>query len=282
MLIGLVCALVAALAYGSASILQADGIHRAGGESLTALIHQPLYLIGLGLDGVGFVGAVVALQFLPLFLVQAVVAASVGVTAVIAALRGARLGRAGWIALAAAAVGLVLLALSADSEDGNQLPLLWRWVLLASTVPVAALFVIGPRLRPGLAAPALAFGAGLGFSVVAIASRSLEFPHPLWRLLLDPGFWAVLAGGLVAIGLFALALQAGSVTSVSAITFTTETVVPAAIGLGFLGDGVRSGYWPVALAGFVLAVGGAVALARFAEGPPQPDVVSDAVPAAQP
>ena len=282
MLIGLVCALLAALAYGSASILQADGIHRAGGESLTALIHQPLYLIGLGLDGVGFVGAVVALQFLPLFLVQAVVAASVGVTAVIAAMRGARLGRAGWIALAAAAVGLVLLALSADSEEGNQLPLLWRWVLLLSAFPVAALFVIGPRLWSGLAAPVLSFGAGLGFSVVAIAARSLEFPHPWWRLLRDPGFWAVLAGGGVAIGLFALALQAGSVTSVSAITFTTETVVPAAIGLGFLGDGVRAGYWPVAVAGFVLAVGGAVALARFAEGPPQPDAVPVAVPAAQP
>lgn len=273
MWVGLLCALAAALAYGSASVLQAVGIRRAGASGgsasdLADLRHQPLYFIGLGLDGVGFVGMVVALQFLPLFLVQSVVAASVGVTAVIAAVMGTKLGRSGWLALAAAGVGLILLSLSASSENGSQLSLTWRWVLLGAAAPIALLAVLAPKLGPRVAAPMLAFGAGLGFTVVAIASRSLEFPHPIYKILLDPSFWAVIASGAIAVALFALALQAGSVTTVSAITFTTETVIPAAVGLAFLGDAVRAGFWPVAGAGFLLAVGGAIALARFAEGAP--------------
>ncbi len=273
MIVGLLCALGAAVAYGAASILQSVGISKAGASggsagALAQLRSQPLYFLGLGLDGVGFVGVVVALQFLPLFLVQSVVAASVGVTAVIAALLGTRLGHSGWIALAAAGVGLVLLSVSAASEDGQQLPIGWRWVLLAAAAPIGALALVGGKLPARLRAPLLALAAGLGFSVVAIASRSLNFPHPIWKLITDPGFWAVLAAGGVAVALFALALQAGSVTTVSAITFTTETVLPAGVGLAFLGDSVRSGFVPVAAAGFLLAVLGAIALARFAEGRP--------------
>ncbi len=90
MLTGLFCAVAAALAYGSASVLQSIGIRRAGAKGvgasgLAGLKGQPLYFIGLALDGAGFFAMVVALQFLPLFLVQAVVAASVGVIAGIAA-----------------------------------------------------------------------------------------------------------------------------------------------------------------------------------------------------
>ena len=274
MIVGLLCALGAALAYGAASILQSVGIGRAGASgggagALAQLRTQPLYFLGLGLDGVGFVGVVVALQFLPLFLVQSVVAASVGVTAAIAALMGTRLGRPGWIALAAAGFGLVLLSLSAASEDGQELPIGWRWVLLVSAAPIGALALVGEKLPARLRAPVLAFAAGLGFSVVAIASRSLSFPHPVFKLAADPGFWAVLAGGGVAVALFAMALQAGSVTTVSAITFTIETVLPAGIGLAFLGDSVRDGFSPVAAVGFLLAVLGAIALARFAEGLPE-------------
>jgi hypothetical protein len=39
-----------------------------------------------------------------------------------------------------------------------------------------------------------------------------------------------------------------------------QTFVPAAIGIAFLGDGVRDGWWPAIAAGLVLGVGGAVAL----------------------
>ena len=61
----------------------------------SGIVTQLPYLAGLALDGLGFVGNVVALRQLPLFLVEAIVAGSVGVTAVIAALRGRGSGP-GW------------------------------------------------------------------------------------------------------------------------------------------------------------------------------------------
>ena len=273
MLVGLLCAIGTALAYGVGSVLESVAIRRAGAaggsaSELVALRTQPLYFLGLGLDGVGFLLTVAALQYLPLFLVQAVVAASVGVTALVAAMLGVRLGRAGWIALAAAGVGLVLLALSAAAENGTQLSLGWRWVLLAMALPLGALMFVGPRLPVRAGSMVLAVGAGLEFSVVAVASRSLEFPDPLWKLVQDPGAWVILVAGGIAIVMFAMALQIGNLTTVSAVTFTTETVLPAAIGLAFLGDSVRSGWTLAAVVGFALAVGGAIALARFAEGVP--------------
>ena len=58
------------------------------------------YLLGLAADTMAFAGNVLALQRLPLFLVQSIVAGSVGVTAVIASLRGARLSWKDWTSLA--------------------------------------------------------------------------------------------------------------------------------------------------------------------------------------
>jgi hypothetical protein len=48
-----------------------------------------------------------------------------------------------------------------------------------------------------------------------------------------------------------------------------ETVVPAAIGLAFLGDTTRPGYGPIAAVGFILIVAGTLTLAmhEMAEGP---------------
>jgi hypothetical protein len=61
--------------------------------------------------------------------------------------------------------------------------------------------------------------------------------------------------------LFTTALQRGSVTSATAVMFAVETVVPAGIGLVFLGDATRPGFAVVAALGFVLTIAGTLALA---------------------
>jgi hypothetical protein len=70
--------------------------------------------------------------------------------------------------------------------------------------------------------------------------------------------------GVLALAAFGLALQRGSVTVVAAITFSIETVVPAAVGLIWLGDQVREGLVWLTVLGFVFTLGGSVRLARFA------------------
>ena len=109
--------------------------------------------------------------------------------------------------------------------------------------------------------PALAVLAGLAFTVVAVAARSLSVPSPLWHALADPGLWAILAHGALGMLLFTTALQRGSLTTAVAVTFAVETVVPASIGLAFLGDATRPGYAPIAAVGFVFTIAGTLALA---------------------
>ncbi len=267
MVLGLACALFAALAYGLASVLQGVAARRAeSGPGLdprlmVRLARSGPYVSGVVLDLAAFVASLVALRTLPLFLVQSVIASSVGVTAVIAGLMGVRLRSREIASLIVLGAGLLLLAVSAQPERGTSLSLGLRWGLLASVVVLAAAAVVVARLAGRSSAPALAILAGLAFTVVAVAARSLTVPSPLWRGLADPGLWAILVHGGLGMLLFATALQRGSVTTATALAFAVETVVPAGLGLRFLGDATRPGFAETAAVGFVLTIAGTLALA---------------------
>ena len=268
MVLGLTFAILASLGSGIGSAVEAFGVRRAAASGkrpgdLGPLLHQPIYFAGLTVDLLGFVFSVIALQLLPLFLVQAIVASSVGVTAVIVAISGRPLGRPAWVALCASLGGLVLLAVSSQPHDGGTLAVGWQWLLLGMCLPLAGLGAFAMRLKGTWSAVLLAFAAGLSFACVAVSARCLDLPEPAWRVLLEPTIWSIVVNGILGTVLFALALQRGKVTVVAAVSFTTNTVLPAAIGILFLGDHVRSGYMAVATAGFLIAVSGAIALAQF-------------------
>ena len=236
MLLGLLFAVLASVGSGVGSAVEAFGIRRAaargtGRDSLGPLLREPVYFAGLAIDLLGFVFMVIALQVLPLFLVQAVVACSVGVTALIVAATGRPLGRPGWIALGASVCGLILLGISSQASDAPPLAPEWHWVLLGMSVPLAAIGVLAIRLRPPWSAVLLAFAAGLAFTCVAVASSGLNVPDSLWNLVSQPDLWAIVIDGILGTVLFALALQRGKVTMVAAVTFTTNTVVPSVVGI---------------------------------------------------
>jgi hypothetical protein len=267
--LGYLFAVVAAVASGSGSILESLGIRRAGaygGTSLdlVALRRQWVYLLGLGVDLLGFVFAAAALHRLPLFLVQSALAFSIGVTATISAFMGTRLAAAGWVALGTGATGLILLGVSAEPSPARPLPPGWRWILLGMAVPVAAIALYAKRRQRGWAAPMLAFGAGLGFSVVGISARTLDTPDSAWQLILEPTVWAIVLNGLTAAVAFAMALQKGGATAVTAIMFTTNTALSSLIGLTYLDDRTRAGFTAAAAAGFILAITGAIGTAHYA------------------
>lgn len=137
------------------------------------------------------------------------------------------------------------------------------WHVLGLVVPVAALGAIASRLHSPIGAPLLAITAGLGFGGVGVAARVLTVPHHVWRVVLDPVFWALVVYAVIALVAFGLALQRGSVTTVAAVAFTVETVVPAVIGLVWLGDRVRPGAQGAAALGFALTLAGCIVLARY-------------------
>ena len=264
-----VAAFVACLGYGIGSVLQSVGAKRTaevtGLGGLTRILRQLPYLLGLGLDGVAFLANVVALQRLPLFLVQSVLVGSVGVTAVLAAVRGQRLGWRDWASLAGLGAGLVLLCVTADPRPAAPLLPPGPWVLLAGTVLPLAVGLLGFRMRSRVSAVVLAAAAGLSWTGVALAARAFSAEPIAWSALAHPLVWTVVVQGVLGAVFFALALQRGSVTTVTAVTFMLELLVPSLLGLWLFGDGVLPGQAPLAVLGFVLAVGGTVALVRFAE-----------------
>ena len=264
MILGYLFAALAALASGSGSILESLGVRRAGAYGGTALDlvrlrRQRIYFLGLGTDLTGFACATAALHRLPLFLVQSVLAFSIGVTATIAAFMGTRMAAAGWAALTVGATGLILLGLSAQPGPARALPPGWRWILPAMALPVAAIAWYAKCSHRPWAAPMLAFGAGLGFSVVGVAARTLGTPGSV-----SLSVSAIVLNGLTAAVVFASALQEGGATAVNAIMFTTNTTLSSVIGLVWLDDRVRAGFGAVVVVGVVLAMTGSVVTAHYA------------------
>ena len=272
MILGLTGAFLAAVFYGFGSVMQAMAASQSTATErldlvlLARLVGQWRYVCGLGLDLLGFVAAVVALRTLPLFVVQSAVAGSVGVTAVVAGwLLHAGPDRRERRALAGLLVGLALLAMAGRPEHAAHLGEPGPAILLAGAVAVAILSAIPIRPANSHAAGVLAAGAGFSFGAVGIAARAFTVPNHWTRALTDPLLWAIVAYGLLATLLFARALQRGKVTTVAAITFSVETIVPAVVGVVWLGDRARAGMAPVAVTGLAVTVVTSIALARFVE-----------------
>lgn len=190
---------------------------------------------------------------------------SVGVTAVLAAFRGQRLGWRDWGSLAVLGAGLVLLCITADPRPAAPLGGPGPWLLLAATVLPVGAGLLGLALRGRRSAAVLAAAAGLSWTGVALASRAFSAEPLAWSALAHPLVWAVVVQGVLGTVFFAIALQRGDVTTVTAVTFVLELLVPSLLGLWLFHDAVLPGQAPLAVLGFVLAVGGTVSLVRFAE-----------------
>lgn len=270
-MLALVGAVLAAIAYGAATVLQALGVRRMAAQPDASWRARAragwLYGVGLALDAGGFVASLAALQTLPLFLVESMLASSVGVTAVLAVVfLGVQLSRREVAVLAVVGIGLVLLAVSAHEGPARQVSTSGGWLLLGGAALVALIFVVGlldsDRARSALV---LAVASGLGFGLTGIVARVLNASNPLWHTVFQPQLWALIVAGAIALVAYGFALDRGRTTSVAAVTFAMETVIPAAVGLAFLGDGIRSGFVIVASLGFVATLGGCLALAGHAE-----------------
>ncbi len=284
MAIGLIAAIAAAIAYALASILQAVGAARiAKGDALDPrllfrLVKEIPYLIGLMADGVGFVLGIVAIQYLPLFLAEAAISSSVGITAILAVIfLKVKLATIEKWALVGLVFGLALLAVSAAPSHAQPLDTVWRWVQLSGVILVVLAALAAARLPTERVGVGLSIASGISFSGMAIAARSLDVPDPFWELLKDPSFYSVCIYGLLGVMLFAAALQRAVVTTVTALVFGLETVIPSFVGILFLGDSTLEGMWPVALLGFIVALVCSTILALQAEPKVGDDSDTDAV-----
>ncbi len=290
MLVSLIAAIVAALLYGIAAVMQAIAVRAAsnrpaedasGGVDpglVMRLLHQWRFVVSMCLDALGFVAQLIALQRLPLFAVQAFVASNLAVTAVVASrVIGVTLAWREWAAVLGVVAGVGLLGASAGAEGAAHVGAVFKLALLVAIAGLAIVGLAAARLNEPYRTTALGLTAGFGYGILSIAARVLTGFSPL-ELARDPAAYAVAAAGIISFMFYATALESGSVTVATAAVVLAETIPPAVIGVVFLGDQTRPGLSVVAWGGFFIAVASAVMLARFGEAHQEEDVArADAV-----
>ncbi len=279
MLLPLSAAAVAAVAYGAAALLQAVAarrepqVHGVDPSLLLRMLRHPEFAAALALNAGGFVLHVIAVRGLPLFLAQVVISSSVAVTALLGVrVLHVHLTRSALAAVVAVCAGLASLTASASATGTAQPDTRARAGLLAAVVAVAVLGSVAARIRGPAGASLLGLAAGLGFGVVAVAARVLPDLRPA-ALVADPAAYALVAAGVTGFHFYSSALQRGGVLTATSAMTVAQTVGPAVVGLLALGDQVRPGAVPGAVAGLVLAVAGVAVLAWFDEqalGPAAP------------
>lgn len=254
-----IAALIGMLGYGLGSIVQSASAKRRGGP--TAMI-QPLYLLGIGFDALAWIGALIALQKLPLFTVQAILAGSLAVTVLLARFfLGARLVRRDLVAIGVVGLGLVLVAASAGVQRVQYIPAGLVWGMAAGLVVILGMTFWAYRHGAPLL---LATLSGLAFSGGALGGRAIGLGDLGWRVVASPILWLMIAYAILAIFAFSRALERGEVGAVMAIMWVVDVIVPGVIGVLILGDTVRTGGTIPAILGVTISVIGGILLAGSA------------------
>jgi hypothetical protein len=278
---GLVAGVVAALLFGLGAIAQAHGVRSLPADAghlgaFLAASFRDLWTWMASLAYLaGFVLHAVAIWLLPLYLAQAAISLSLPVTALAGGLLQERLSARHGAAVAAVTLGLALLAAGSGEAgavrvDASFVAVVWLAVVLLGAVGAAH-----HRLGPGV----LSAFAGVGYAGSAVAVRGIGLPL---EALVVAAAVAVPVLGVLAFWLYSLALERGRVTAASAPMIVVQTFVPAAVGLLWLGDGVRSGWGAAAAVGLVLATAGAVLLGRGVRSPVSSGTGSSRRPAPRP
>ncbi|WP_238162261.1 hypothetical protein [Micromonospora endolithica] len=260
------------VAYGVANLLQSVAAarttvhHTFDPALLLRLAGHRTYLIGLGCQVAGFVLAFLARRDLPLFLVQASVAAGLGVTAVLGVVvLKWRLPAAEVALLVLLFAGISALVLSARPAPSKQLGTAGLVALGAALAVIGVLGFFAVRLHGSPGSVALGSLAGMAFSAAAVAARPLASAPSVEAFARDPLLYLLIAHSLVGQLLLGLAMQRGSTTAAVAAMDAAGAVPAAIVGLLLLDDKIWPGREWLAAAGFLVTLAAVIGLTRYAE-----------------
>ncbi|RNL65058.1 hypothetical protein EFK50_03530 [Nocardioides marmoriginsengisoli] len=252
MIVGMTAALLAAALFGAIAAIQASVIRRHGLLSKPMLGVLVAYLVGWLLH-------LVAIAELPLYLAQVGVGASLVVTALIASfVLGEPLRREHWVAVGAMVVGLGVLA-TAAGEIGTSSFTDRTTIALYTVLAVTSLLGwTAFRWTHRYSGVVIATLAGVAYGLSPIATRALvDFTYSP-----DTLATAISIGLFGSLGflLYSVALNRTSVTAATSPQILLQTAIPAVVGIALFNDQVRDGWWPVAVAAFVVSVAASVVL----------------------
>ncbi|HYB29388.1 MAG TPA: hypothetical protein VEF89_22445 [Solirubrobacteraceae bacterium] len=274
--LGVVLGLLASLSFESGYLLMTQQSRlvgrsgRPGGRFLVSLLHRPLWLLAIALDGAGIMLELFALREASLIVVQPLM--SVGLIGLVFAARvflGERIDR--WTVLSAGAVasGIACVIVAAPSDAAAV-----RLAHPAASIVVLgvlALLVISAYLGPdqGVAWRAV-MAAAAGDTLVAISGNQIarswvERPLPaiVWTA-------AVAASGIGSVTAESAALQRLPASRVGPIVSSVGAVLPVVL-MALLSPqrlSLSPGAATVLAVGLLLTGGGAYRLAATARGGP--------------
>ncbi len=259
-------------AYGVANLLQSVAAarttvhHTLDPALLLRLAGHRTYLVGVSCQFLGFILAFLARRDLPLFLVQASVAAGLGVTVVFGVLGLKwRLPRSEVALLALLVTGITALVLAARPAPSRHLGMSGVVILVVVLVVVGGLGFFAVGFRGSVGSVALGALAGMAFSAAAVAARPLASADSFSDFVTDPLLYLLLAHSLVGQLLLGLAMQRGSTTAAVAAMDAAGAVPAAIVGLLFLGDRIWPGREWLAAIGFLITLTSVIGLTRYAE-----------------
>lgn len=259
-------------AYGVANLLQSVAAtrttvhHTLDPALLLRLACHRTYLVGVGCQMLGFVLAFLARRDLPLFLVQASVAAGLGVTALLGVLvLKWRLPAAELGLLVLLLVGIGSLVISAQPAPARRLGMTGVLMLAAALGVIAVLSVFAVRLHGAPGSVALGSLAGLAFSAAAVCARPLASARSLDDFVTDPLLYLLIVHSVAGQLLLGLAMQRGSTTAAVAAMDAAGAVPAAIVGLMLLGDRIWPGREWLAATGFLITLVAVIGLTRYAE-----------------
>ncbi|WKU01879.1 hypothetical protein Q2K19_16070 [Micromonospora soli] len=260
------------VAYGFANLLQSVAAarttvhHTFDPGLLLRLAGHRTYLVGLLCQVTGFVLAFLARRDLPLFLVQASVAAGLGVTAVLGVLvLKWRLPAAEIGLLALLFGGITALVLAAQPAPSRQLGTAGLVGLAVALGVIAVLGFFAVRLHGAPGSVVLGSLAGMAFSAAAVAARPLASADTAEAFVRDPLLYLLVAHSVVGQLLLGLAMQRGSTTAAVAAMDAAGAVPAAIVGLLLLNDRIWPGREWLAGVGFLATLVSVVGLTRYAE-----------------
>ena len=249
-----------------------------GAGFLVRLVRQPIWLLGLAMQGVGFVAQAIALGVGRMVVVQPLLVASIVFALPLGRLIEKRtIERAEWIGAAMVTGGLAVLLITSKPAAGDDDASLLAWAVIGGGAAGVAvvLFVLAQGRRPEVRAGLLGTASGILFGLGAALTKTAVS-------LLDDGIgavfgdWHVYALVLVSIAAFWLeqaALQTGALAVAVATTMAFDPLSSLVFGIGLFDEALHEGLLGYVAAAALLGVtlSGLVILARAkgAKAPPE-------------
>jgi hypothetical protein len=279
----IVLALVAAFFFALGLVLQEKAASKQPAESvargfLVRLAHEPIWLLGLAMQGVGFVAQAIALGIGRMVLVQPLLVASIVFALPLGRLiEQRRITRSEILGAGLVTGGLAALLLVSRPSAGEDDASIRAWAVIGGAALGVAglLFVLARGRTLAVRAGLLGSAGGILFGLAAALTKTTvsEFDEGIGAVL---GSWHVYALVSVSIAAFWLeqaALQTGALAAAVATTMAFDPLSSLVFGIALFDEALHEsalGY-TVSLLSLAIALVGLVVLARAkgAEAPPR-------------